>query len=170
MRVLSSIWTAIAPALGDHLWQSTIAALVAGLLTLLLRKNHARARYWLWLAASLKFLVPCSWLVALGSWLAWRPAPAGAGRTALYFTVEEISQPFTHSSITAPARTSVLPSGGLDMLCPILTTVWLCGVLAVLCVWYLRWRRLSREFEQADRKSTRLNSSHEFVSRMPSSA
>jgi len=148
MRVLSSLWTAIAPALGDHLWQSTMAALVAGLLTLLLRKNHARARYWLWLAASLKFLVPCSWLVALGSWLAWRPAATGAG-TALYFTIEEVSQPFTQSSIIAPAGTSVVSSGGLDMLWSILTTVWLCGVLAVLWMWYMRWRRISGEIDQA---------------------
>ena len=47
-------------AVGNHLWQSTLFAAAAGLLTLALRKNHARARYWLWLAASLKFLVPFS--------------------------------------------------------------------------------------------------------------
>ena len=56
MNTFSLFWVAIAPALGDHLWQSTLLALVAGLLTLLLQRNHARARYWLWLAASLKFL------------------------------------------------------------------------------------------------------------------
>ena len=50
---LSSMWAAIAPALGNHLWQSTIFAGVAGLLTLGLRKDHARVRYWLWFAASL---------------------------------------------------------------------------------------------------------------------
>jgi hypothetical protein len=76
---LSSIWTALAPGVGNHLWQSTLFAAVAGLLTLALRKNHARARYWLWLAASLKFLVPFSLLTALGS-RAWR-GHAGLRRT-----------------------------------------------------------------------------------------
>src|ERR1035437_6450120 len=44
----------------NHLWQSTGFAAVAVLLALALRANHARARYWLWLAASVKFLVPFS--------------------------------------------------------------------------------------------------------------
>ena len=38
--------------LANHLWQSTLFAAVAGLLTLALRKNRAQTRYWLWLAAS----------------------------------------------------------------------------------------------------------------------
>jgi bla regulator protein blaR1 len=37
-------------ALANHLWQSTVFAGIAGLLALALRKNHARTRYWLWLA------------------------------------------------------------------------------------------------------------------------
>ncbi len=45
---LLATWTAFAAALGDHLWQSTLFAVVAGLLTLILRNNYARARYWLW--------------------------------------------------------------------------------------------------------------------------
>ena len=36
---LSAIWKDIAPALGNHLWQSTAFAVAAGLLTLLLRRN-----------------------------------------------------------------------------------------------------------------------------------
>ena len=53
-------------ALENHLWQSTLFAGVAGLLTLALRKNPARVRHWVWVAASLKFLVPFSALVGLG--------------------------------------------------------------------------------------------------------
>ena len=60
------MWSTIAPGLGNHLWQSTVFVGFAALLTLALRKNHARARYWLWLAASLKFLIPFSLLVSLG--------------------------------------------------------------------------------------------------------
>ncbi len=68
---LSAMWRAIAPALGNHLWQSTLFAVAAGLLTLILRKNHARARYWLWLTASAKFLIPFSLLINLGNLLSW---------------------------------------------------------------------------------------------------
>ena len=41
----SAIWSSIAPAVGDHLWQSTLFAMVAGGLAWYLRKNQARARY-----------------------------------------------------------------------------------------------------------------------------
>ena len=44
----------------DHLWQSSVFAGAAGLLTLTLRKNRARLRHWLWLVASCKFLIPLS--------------------------------------------------------------------------------------------------------------
>lgn len=47
-------------SLANHLWQSTLFAAAAGLLTLSLRKNRAQTRYWLWLAASVKFLIPFS--------------------------------------------------------------------------------------------------------------
>jgi len=45
-------------SLANHLWQSTVFAAVAGLLALALRNNRAQVRYWLWLAASVKFLIP----------------------------------------------------------------------------------------------------------------
>ena len=86
---LSAIWAAIAPALGNHLWQSTLCVVVAGLLTLILRKNHARARYGLWLAASVKFLIPFSLLIGIGSHLAWPRGPAGM-RTGLYVAMAGI--------------------------------------------------------------------------------
>jgi bla regulator protein BlaR1 len=50
-----------------HLWQSTLFAVAIGPLTLILKNNQARVRYWLWLAASLKFLIPFSVLIDLGS-------------------------------------------------------------------------------------------------------
>jgi len=57
----------------DHLWQSTLFCLGAGLLTTLLRNQTPGVRYGLWFAASVKFLVPLALLVgaggALASWL-----------------------------------------------------------------------------------------------------
>ena len=63
-------------AVANHLWQSTLFALLAWALTLTLKKNRAAARYWIWLAASVKFLIPLSVLVALGGQIGWRAAPA----------------------------------------------------------------------------------------------
>jgi uncharacterized protein (TIGR03435 family) len=63
------------PTLFNHLWQSSLFAAVAGLQTLALRNNHARVRYWVWLAASLKFLIPLSMLVAMGTLIRWQSAP-----------------------------------------------------------------------------------------------
>lgn len=59
-------WTA---AVVNHLWQSTIVAAFAWLLVLILRKNTARARYWVWMVASVKFLLPFSLLMTAGEWL-----------------------------------------------------------------------------------------------------
>ena len=63
---LSAAWTDIVPGMANHLWQSTVVVLIAWLLALALRNNHARTRYWVWMIASLKFLVPFSLLIAAG--------------------------------------------------------------------------------------------------------
>src|ERR1700733_3692992 len=62
-------------ALANHLWQSTMFACAMGLLTLMLKKNRAAVRHGLWLAASVKFLIPFSLLIGLGSQVDWRTAP-----------------------------------------------------------------------------------------------
>ncbi len=140
-ETFSAAWSAIAPALGDHLWQSTLFAAAAGLLTLALRKNHARTRYLLWLIASLKFLIPFSWLVALGSRFSWRgtawPVPV------TYSVVEQISQPFTQPATPAIARMTIASAAMAHVLPAVVFAIWLCGSLAVLLTWLLRWGKVS---------------------------
>ena len=51
----------------NHLWQSTAFTAMVSLAAWALRRNSPRARYWLWLAASVKFLIPLSWLVSTGT-------------------------------------------------------------------------------------------------------
>ena len=51
----------------NHLWQSTVFAAAVALACAALRKNSPRLRYWLWLAASMKFLIPFSLLVSTGA-------------------------------------------------------------------------------------------------------
>jgi bla regulator protein BlaR1 len=118
-------------ALGNHLWQSTIFAAMAGLLTLVVRRNHARIRYWLWLAASTKFLIPFALLAGVGHRLAWPRASAGGAKNGLYFVIEVVSG-------TAP--TTVFPD--LSHLLPALLFVWFCGFLAALAAWLVQWQKM----------------------------
>ena len=74
--------TAAAPILSflaQHLWQSTLFAAAAGLLTFVLKSNAARVRYGVWLATSAKFFMPFTALIAVGRQFGWRTvAPAHA--------------------------------------------------------------------------------------------
>ncbi len=148
-KYLSAVWATIAPGLGNHLWQSTLCLVIAGLLTVVLRKNHAEARYGLWLAASVKFLIPFTLLVGIGSHLA-RPRLAPAAKSGFYFAIDEVSQPFSHSAAGSPAAEQsrrpweavlryqlvrVLPAG--------IAGLWLCGFLGVLGLWCRRWRGMT---------------------------
>ncbi len=154
------------PLVANHLWQSTLFAGIVALLALGLRKNGARTRHWLWLVASVKFLIPFSLLVSIGSHLGWSTAPA-KDQTSLSYLMDEISQPFTAplpagvaSAAPAPAA-SVLPS--------LVMAAWFCGCAAVLFFWAVRWRRISvavraavpvtegREFEALRRVETSLD-------------
>lgn len=143
-KSLSAIWEALGPAVGNHLWQSTVFLVAAGLLTLVLRKNQARGRYWLWLAASVKFLVPFSVLVAMGNHLAWLRGSA-VSNTSVYVAVEEVSLPFTQPAIPAvPHVAAATVTLGTSHLLPaILAGLWLCGFVTVLILWCVRWRRIS---------------------------
>ncbi len=51
----------------NHLWQSTLFAAVVAVAALALKQNQAKTRHALWVAASAKFLIPFSLLVALGT-------------------------------------------------------------------------------------------------------
>jgi bla regulator protein BlaR1 len=149
-RYLSAIAEAVAPALGNHLWQSTLFAITAGLLTLVLRKNHARARYGLWLAASVKFLIPFSLLIGMGGHLAWSRGSAGIN-TGLYSAIEQVGRPFAQPAMSTSLRgTPATHSSSLvDLLLALLAAVWFCGCVAVIFVWYVRSRRMTASMRGA---------------------
>jgi uncharacterized protein (TIGR03435 family) len=153
---LSAIWAETAPALGNHLWQSTLCLVIAGLLALLLRKNHARARYGLCLAASVKFLIPFSLLIVLGTHLA-RPRDPAATQSGLYVALQEVSQPFSQPAAgpqargesRRPAQSAGLRYRLIHEFPAILVAVWLGGFLAVLGIWWVRWRGMSAALQGA---------------------
>ncbi len=146
----SSTWTALAPGMANHLWQSTIFVFAAGMLTLLLRKHNARARHWLWLAASLKFLLPFSLLVGIGSRLSTEPAAKPSVSPVIYFAMEEITQPFSQLGVrVTPAHAPSISSSILPRLTQAIGALWLVGFLAVLVLWCVRWRRVSAAAKHA---------------------
>ena len=71
-------------ALINHLWQSTLFCGGAWLITLALRANSASLRHWIWLLASLKFLVPFALLFLMGSFIGL-PAARSADIQPLVF-------------------------------------------------------------------------------------
>jgi bla regulator protein BlaR1 len=122
--------------LGNHLWQSTLFAGVAGLLTLTLRNNQARVRHLVWLAASCKFLIPISVLIALGNAIGWRAAPETTPSN-LSVVMDELSQPFAAPPISSPPLTEASPAIALPM------ALSVCGFLGITVSWLARWRRIN---------------------------
>ena len=103
------------------------------LLTLALRNNRAQVRYRLWLAASLKLLIPFSVLIGLGSHLA-EPRVSETTQSGLYFVMEELSQPFTQTAapVVVPGAHASRAAHLLPWLQGVLTAAWLCGFVATL--------------------------------------
>lgn len=129
--------------LADHLWQSTLFVAAAALLALALRRNRARVRHSIWLAASIKFLVPFAALVGLGNAVPWRVGPPVL-ETEIGVVLDAVSQPFSRSPISIGGTSSVSTAGtqvgaGLPV---VIFTVWLAGLVAMLAIWYARWRRV----------------------------
>jgi bla regulator protein blaR1 len=124
--------------LANHLWQSTLFAIVAWLLTLALRNNRAAVRYWIWLAASIKFLIPFSLLIEAGSLVSWRTAPA-LQQPRVSLVVDAISRPFVSSaSSTSPAV--IQATSGVPAI--LLLSVWFLGSAIGVFWWLRRWRHI----------------------------
>lgn len=130
-------------ALANHLWQSTLFACIIGFLTVLLRRNRAAVRYGLWLVASIKFLLPFSLLIALGSQIQWPRTPA-IDQPQIKI-MQQASQPLV--VLASPARSSPRSSTGpIDAL---LFSFWLCGVAATSISGWRRWQQVRASLRPA---------------------
>jgi len=121
----------------NHLWQSTLCTATVWVLTLALRKNCAAVRYWLWLAASVKFLVPFAVLVNIGGQLHWGSTSVTAP-PQFSVVISQFGRPF---QALVPAATHAAVARTANLLPSILCCVWLCGAVLGLIVW---WRSLRR--------------------------
>ena len=139
----------------NHLWQSTIFAAAVWLITCLLRTNAASVRHRLWLTASVKFLVPFSLLVGLGTRLPLRTAPVASPRP-VSVVVRAIGTPFPGS--TFPKTSSAVgtlqpPEPPSSHLPYALAFLWFCGFAGCVSWWFVRWR----QFRRALRRGVRLD-------------
>lgn len=123
-------------ALVTHLWQSTLFAIAAGLLTLAFRKNRAQVRYWLWLTASLKFFVPFALLINLGSHLGWAPAARKIATPAVSFAVEYVTQPFPDGLTLVPSPVH------RDWTFVVVVALWAAGFVAIALIRLRLWLRV----------------------------
>jgi bla regulator protein BlaR1 len=122
----------------NHLWQSSGFVLVAGLVTFALRNNSPKIRYWVWLSASLKFLLPFALLVNLGS-LVPRPAPRAVSVVGPVISdaVIQIAESFS------PASNVSVPVHALLHWVPVAVGVaWALGFLAIVLARWRSWLRV----------------------------
>ena len=91
----------------NHLWQSTLIVAAVAIVAAMLRDHGAHVRYWLWWAASVKFLVPFSLLTLLGGAL-------GGGSTPLIeladwpATLVLVAEPMPEAATWTPLALALL--------------------------------------------------------------
>src|SRR5438477_8773047 len=107
-REFGDLLYAAAPDLGNHLWQTTAFAALAAGLVFALRRNEARVRYWVWMAASVKFLVPFAVLAVAAGHLAPRHVVAPE-KADVYFAVNQVSEPFAPPAVLPQPYVPVVP-------------------------------------------------------------
>jgi bla regulator protein blaR1 len=143
-------WDPALAGLANHLWQSTLFLAIVALLTLLLRDNRAQVRYWLWLAASVKFLVPFALLVTLGNQFGWWSSEA-ISRPVLPLVVGAMSQPFSLPALRVVVPEMPAATAFDEVLAAALVAlvgVWFVGCVALMARWTIRWRRVAAAVRQ----------------------
>lgn len=145
------LWSDGLSAVSNHLWQSTLFAAAAWAMTLLLRRQQARVRYAVWMAASLKFLLPLALLVSWGSSMrsASRVVPA---MPVVEQSMQTVAQPFTSDEASAVAvepRAPVKDKGKHTWLVASLFAAWGLGAMCLASLWGREWQRLRGVVRQA---------------------
>lgn len=135
-EIASQSW--VSPLL-NHLWQSTAVVMAAWLLALALQRNRAAVRYWVWMAASIKFLVPFSVFEGMGE--IFRPHTAAAVPSpAISTAVVQMTQPFEPMQ---PAGAWAVSSGPDVHIWPIILMALWAGVgMVIVLRWWLSWRQI----------------------------
>ncbi len=128
----------------NHLWQSTLFAAAVGCLTPFFRRNGARVRYLLWLAASVKFLIPFALLTALGAHIPLSLGPALQSQLvapSLHVTAQL-------ANLIGEGATSLAPGGSAinhgDATSTVFAVLWAFGTFVVAAYGFIRWLPIRR--------------------------
>ena len=119
-------------ALLDHLWQSTLFCAGIWVIAWLCSSNGAALRHGLWLAASVKFLVPFAALYALGAWVGM-PGPVG-GEPLFFDPAVRAAAP-----VISPGSLHASASGRGWSATGVLSAIWIMGSLVAAARWLLAW-------------------------------
>lgn len=138
--------TELLRALTNHLWQSSLCFLLAWILARLLRRAPARARFAIWAAASLKWLVPFAALRALGAVIPWRPAALFSPPLQLALAL----QPFRATRAAVATAAAPPPGAHPHDWAAWALTAWCGGAVALAAPWALRWWRMARAVRAAE--------------------
>ena len=137
------------PPIANHLWQSTAFAVAIGLLTLLFARNRARVRYSLWLAASAKFLIPFSALMAMSSLIPLSNHAIPAMQPSLISAIHVLDQPFSARAFMRDVSPQSFVQRAEVWLPATLLLIWTLGFAAVLLAWYARCRQVLKMLRRA---------------------
>ena len=139
------------PRFADHLWQTTLFALVVFAACFAVRRGPARVRHNFWLIGSVKFLVPASLLVLMFqqadmsafSFLRTRSAQPNS-------FVQSLSDPLITLASVEVIATAASPVSH-SKIYTALTAIWLAGFAAVVVLWAFRRRNFLRALKLSRR-------------------
>jgi bla regulator protein blaR1 len=137
---LEMAWSFIWHPVVNHLLQSTSCIALAAFLAFVLRGNSARARYWIWLAASLKFLIPFSLFLQFGAHWA-RLLPSG-GRQPYTIFIDYLGEQTGPRIAPLRALSSVSSESSIAAF---ILGLWLCGFAGIVGCWLWRWYQVKEE-------------------------
>ncbi len=132
----------VAPGIADHLWQSTVFALGALILTKLLARGPAKVRFGILLAASAKFLVPFSLLVRLGQSL--RPLHFAESVNIVQASTVTLLGHNSAGTGAGIARSALQLSTSFPNTPVLLAAAWFTGTMFVLLRWWTEWHQVQR--------------------------
>ncbi|MGI8837513.1 MAG: M56 family metallopeptidase [Pyrinomonadaceae bacterium] len=141
------------PRFADHLWQTTLFALVVFGACFAVRRGPARVRHNFWLICSVKFLIPASLFVIMFQQIDisavsfFQAAPS----TPPNSFVQGISDP----ALTLALNIEVIAASpgpiSLSEIYNALTLIWLAGCGALVLVWGMRRRKFLSALKQSRR-------------------
>ncbi|HEV2829190.1 MAG TPA: M56 family metallopeptidase [Pyrinomonadaceae bacterium] len=130
------------PRFADHLWQTTIFALILLVAAMVLRRGSARWRHTFCLLASTKFIIPAALFVLLAQETGIRSFPIlrliQPGEQNVLSLVTEPAVTFASTYEVTVFATDSAPPNAIYLA---LTTMWLTGTASIALLWVVRRRR-----------------------------